>query len=187
MLCSGFLLLLSLCSLSWWKDIPKRSRRVCFPLLPSLIIKCFIKSYSLNVCLFSLGLNKQLLPQGGLESSPQSTKHLSSPSLASKSQGKKPKDLLLPSLMSIKNSPVFPQERAIKQNEWQEDISKVRWKTLGGSPLSVSRQQLGRGWNSKLRQSNCWVGKGQEQGASVIFSDWLFLPAASKWYLKWVK
>ena len=38
--------------------------------------------------------------------------------------------------MSIQNSPVFPQEGAIKQNEWQEDISKVRWKTWRVSIIS---------------------------------------------------
>lgn len=31
---------------------------------------------------------------------------------------------------------MFPHEGAIKQNEWQEDIAKVRWKTQRVSIIS---------------------------------------------------
>lgn len=66
---------------------------------------------------------------------------------------------------------MFPQEGAIKQSEWQADIGKVRWKTQRVSIISqwtAIREIL----EFPSKESNCWVGEGQEPGRGAIFSDY---------------
>ena len=94
-----------------------------------------LHSCSLSACLLSLGLwiSKCCL-RVVQKAAPEalSIYHL----LPLQGRARKNPDLLFSSLRSSRDSPVFPQEGTIKQNEWQDDISKVRWKIWRASIIS---------------------------------------------------